>query len=272
MSDRLNEQEKKVIEQYTGFPEWKRLTYTKAHETEFIITMHYMHKFLASEAKIADVGAGGGVYTKALADEGYSVDAVEFTPEYVKHMKEEFVGNEHIRVFEGNAKDLHFLNDNEYDLVLAMGPIYSIKDFDDRKRACKEALRIAKPGAPVFIAFCLQDGPLIHEIFMSEDPASEITGIGYNRETALVTDNTGSSRILDTIGTVDELTDAVCQENGAEKVCRFAQDGLSQIISKNVNSMSEKSYAEWIQYLIATAERADLMGFSDHIVQVLRKI
>ena len=272
MSDRLNEQEKKVIEQYTGFPEWKRLTYTKAHETEFIITMHYMHKFLASEAKIADVGAGGGVYTKALADEGYSVDAVEFTPEYVKHMKEEFAGNEHIRVFEGNAKDLHFLNDNEYDLVLAMGPIYSIKAFDDRKRACKEALRIAKPGAPVFIAFCLQDGPLIHEIFMSEDPASEITGIGYNRETALVTDNTGSSRILDTIGTVDELTDAVCQENGAEKVCRFAQDGLSQIISKNVNSMSEKSYAEWIQYLIATAERADLMGFSDHIVQVLRKI
>lgn len=272
MSDKLNEQEKKVIEQYTGFPEWKRLTYTKAHETEFIITMHYMHKFLAPEARIADVGAGGGVYTKALADEGYSVDAVEFTPEYVKHMKEEFAGNEHIRVFEGNAKDLHFLNDNEYDLVLAMGPIYSIKDFDDRKRACKEALRIAKPGAPVFIAFCLQDGPLIHEIFMSEDPASEITGIGYDRETALVTDNTGSSRILDTIGTVDELIEAVCQENGAEKVCRFAQDGLSQIISKNVNSMSEKSYAEWIQYLIATAARADLMGFSDHIVQVLRKI
>lgn len=24
------------------------------------------------------------------------------------------------KVFEGNAKDLHFLNDNEYDLVLAM--------------------------------------------------------------------------------------------------------------------------------------------------------
>ncbi len=271
MRDELNEQEKKVIEQYTGFPEWKRLTYTKAHETEFIITMHYLHKFLISDGKIADIGAGGGVYTKALADEGYNVDAVELTPEYVNHMKEEFSGNDHVRVFEGNAKDLHFLNDNEYDLVLLMGPIYSIKDFDDRKRACKEALRIAKPGAPVFIAFCLQDAPLIHEIFMSEDPASEITAIGYDRETALVTDNTGSSRLLDTIGAVDELTDAVCKENTAQKVCRFAQDGLSQIINKYVNSMSEKSYSEWIQYLIATAERADLMGFSDHIVQVLKK-
>ncbi|MBR5761244.1 MAG: class I SAM-dependent methyltransferase [Lachnospiraceae bacterium] len=272
MGNELNEQEKKVIEQYAGFPEWKRLSYTKAHETEFIITMHYLHKYLTPGAKIADVGAGGGVYTKTLADEGYKVDAVELTPEYVNHMKEEFAGNGHIRVFEGNAKDLHFLNDNEYDLVLAMGPVYSMKDFEDRKRACKEALRIAKPGAPVFIAFCLQDAPLIHEIFMSDDPASEITGIGYDREKALVTDNTGSSRLLDTIGTVDELIDAVCKENGAQKVCRFAQEGISQIISKNVNSMSEKSYAEWIQYLIATAERSDLMGFSDHIVQVLRKL
>ena len=271
MCNGLNEQEKKVIEQYTGFPEGKRLTYTKAHETEFIVTMHYVHKYLIPGAKIADVGAGEGMYTKTLADEGYNVDAVELTPEYVDHMKAEFAVSEHIRVFEGNAKDLHFLNDNEYDLVLAMGPIYSIKDFDDRKRACKEALRITKPGASVFIAFCLQDAPLIHEIFMSEDPASEITGIGYDRETALVTDNTGSSRLLDTIGVVDELIDAVCKENDAQKVCRFAQDGISQIISKYVNSMSEESYREWIQYLIATAERADLMGYSDHIVQVLRK-
>ncbi|WP_029318958.1 hypothetical protein [Butyrivibrio sp. AE3004] len=70
---------------------------------------------------------------------------------------------------------------------------------------------------------------------------------------------------------IDELIEAVCKENGASKVCRFAQDGISQIISKYVNSMSEESYSEWINYLIATAERADLMGYSDHIVQVIRK-
>jgi len=106
---------------------------------------------------------------------------------------------------------------------------------------------------------------------MADDPASEITEIGYDREKAQVTDNTGSSRILDTMSAVDELMEAVCKENGATKVCRFAQDGLSQIIAKQVNSMSEKSFAEWIQYLIATAEREDLMGYSDHIVQVLKK-
>lgn len=69
----LNDQEKKVIEQYTGYPEGKRLSYSKAGETEFIVTMYYLHIFLNPGAKIADVGAGGGTYTSALADEGYSV-------------------------------------------------------------------------------------------------------------------------------------------------------------------------------------------------------
>ena len=60
MSKELTSQEKKVIEQYSGFPEGKRLSYTKANETEFIITMHYLHKYLRDGAVIADIGAGGG--------------------------------------------------------------------------------------------------------------------------------------------------------------------------------------------------------------------
>ena len=106
---------------------------------------------------------------------------------------------------------------------------------------------------------------------MNENPAAEIKTIGYDREKALVTDNTGSSRILDTIAEVDKLTDAVCAENIARRVCRFSQDGISQIMRGYVNSMSEESYAEWIQYLLATAERPEFMGFSDHVVQVFGK-
>ena len=67
------------------------------------------------------------------------------------------------------------------------------------------------------------------------------------------------------------MIDAVCNETGAKKLARFSQDGLSQIIATSVNTMSEESYAEWVQYLIATAERPNLMGFSDHIVQIIHK-
>ena len=58
MNHELTEQDQKVIAQYSGYPEGKRLSYTKAHETEFIVTMHYLHRFLTPGAKIADIGAG----------------------------------------------------------------------------------------------------------------------------------------------------------------------------------------------------------------------
>ena len=117
---------------------------------------------------------------------------------------------------------------------------------------------MARKGALIFVAFVLQDAPLIQYIFQSENPANEI---GYERDTALVTDNTGSSIQLHTIVAIDELTDKVISALPVSKGPRFTQDGLSQVIRDSVNNMSEASYNEWLQYLIATAERPDLMGY-----------
>lgn len=257
--------------QYAGAFEEGRLTYTKANETEFILTMHYIHKYLQKGAKIIDIGAGCGAYTKAISEEGYLVDAIDLHEDNVSRMKELFGDAENVNVYQGNALDLNEFPDDSYDLVLLMGPVYHLHNFQDRVTAIKEALRVAKKGAPVFVAFVLQDAPLIEYIFQSENPAEEIKEIGYIRETAQVTENTGSSIFLHTIATIDELTDKVCETLPVTKGPRFAQDGLSQVIREAVNNMSEASYNEWIQYLIATAERPDLMGYSNHVVQVFIK-
>ena len=66
------ELEELYLRQYAGAVEENRLFYTKANETEFILTKHYIHKYLKPGAKVLDVGAGCGVYTKALSDEGLS--------------------------------------------------------------------------------------------------------------------------------------------------------------------------------------------------------
>ena len=257
--------------QYAGAVEENRLFYTKANETEFIITKHYIHKYLKLGAKILDVGAGCGVYTQALADEGFHIDAIDLHPDNVSRMKELFKDRPNVNVKQGNALDLHEFSDDIYDLVLELGPIYHLESIEQRVTAIKEAARVAKKGAPIFVAFVLQDAPLIEYIFQSENPAEEIKEIGYERDTALVTDNTGSSIQLHTISAIDELTDKVLETLPVSKGPRFAQDGLSQIIRESVNNMSEVSYNEWIQYLKATAERPDLMGYSNHVVQIFIK-
>ncbi len=257
--------------QYAGAVEEKRLFYTKANETEFIITKHYIHKYLKPAAKILDVGAGCGAYTQALAEEGFYIDAIDLHPDNVAKMKELFKDKLNVSVQQGNALDLHDFPDNLYDLVLELGPIYHLESIEQRVKAIKEATRVAKTGAPIFVSFVLQDAPLIEYIFQSENPAEEINEIGYERDTALVTDNTGSSIQLHTIAAIDELTEKALSSLPVSKGPRFAQDGLSQVIRESVNNMSEGSYNEWIQYLKATAERPDLMGYSNHVVQIFIK-
>lgn len=57
------------------------------------------------------------------------------------------------------------------------------------------------------------------------------------------------------------------QERGSFPLMR----GMKTRIRDSVNSMSEESCEERLQYLIATAERPGLRGCSDHAVQVLEK-
>ena len=259
------------LKQYSDGIEETRLSCSKAANAEFLVTLYYISKYLHPGARVIDIGAGVGAYAKELSHKGYMVDALDLHPINVEKMKSIFKNEKNIKVFQADARDLSAFQENSYDIVLVMGPIYHLHNTEERLRAIEEAVRIAKSGAPIFVAFCLQDAPLIQYIFQSENPALEIGTIGYERETAMVTENKGSSIKLDTLDKVKELIDMACKVLSVTRGPIFSQDGLSNIIRREINKMSEESYHEWIQYLIATAERSDLMGYSNHIVQILIK-
>ena len=259
---------------YNGYArgrEIDRLFGSKADNAEFIITNKYIGRYLHEGARVIDIGAGAGAYSRHLTAQGYAVDALDLHPLHVEQLTEALKDYDSARAFQADAADLSAFPDNSYDLVLLLGPIYHLPDTEQRLAAISEALRVAKKGAPVFTAFCLQDAPLIEYIFQGEDPALFLRSIGYDRDTATVTENTGSAIIIDTIASVNELTEKACASLPAVKGIRFAQDGLSHIIRDAVNTMNDESYAEWIQYLTATAEREELIGYSNHIVQILIK-
>ena len=108
---------------YNKFHEEHRLT-TRHGQVEFRTTLHYIEEMVATGStttKIADIGAGTGRYSVELCHRGYDVTAVEL----VKHNLEILrAKHENIKTWQGDARDLHFLDDETFDITLLFGPLY----------------------------------------------------------------------------------------------------------------------------------------------------
>lgn len=124
---------------------------------EFLINWHYISRILRSEEHVVDIGAGPGKYSMELARGGCDVTLVDLTPRLVElaRGKAEQLGlTGKFRGFHtADATDLRAFEDNAFDSALLMGPMYHLQEERQRSAAVSELHRVAKPGAPVFVAF-----------------------------------------------------------------------------------------------------------------------
>ena len=133
----------KLEQYYNKFHEEHRLE-TRHGFVEFNTSMKFIHEAIKSpSAKILDIGAGTGRYSVALSREGYDVTAVEL----VKHNLEILrAKHENVKTWQGDARDLHFLDDNTFDVTLLFGPMYHLHGDENKLKALEEARR--GQGAP----------------------------------------------------------------------------------------------------------------------------
>ena len=92
--------------------------------------------------RIAEIGAGTGRYSHALAQEGYQVDAVELVEHNIGIFNQMTQEGEKVTIQQGNAKDLYFFADESYDITLLLGPMYHLYTEEDQLKALSEAIRI----------------------------------------------------------------------------------------------------------------------------------
>ena len=110
---------------------------------------------------VADIGAGTGNYSRALAERGFSLHAVE--PSSVMRLQ----ATQHPRVqwFTGYAEDIP-LPTSSVDAVIS---ILASHHFSNLEKAVKEMNRVARTGAIIFLTFDPRIGekPWIADYFPS---------------------------------------------------------------------------------------------------------
>jgi SAM-dependent methyltransferase len=121
-------------------------------QLELLRTQELVRRFLPQgDLDIADIGGGPGVHAEWLAADGHRVHLVDPVPDHVETARALEPATGSIDAQLGEASSLPFA-DASMDAVLLLGPMYHLTDERDRLAALREALRVARPGAPLFVA------------------------------------------------------------------------------------------------------------------------
>lgn len=250
---------------YSRHKEENRLS-TRHGTVEFAVSMKFIHEYLPQEQKnqcrIADIGAGTGRYSVALAREGYDVTAVELVPRNLKIIEAQ---HEHVKCWPGNALDLHFLPDNQFDMTLLFGPLYHLHAAKEKTAALKEAMRITKKGGIIMAAYLLNDYSIISYCF-AEDRICALMADGKVSADFHVQPEKDALYDYVRLEDIDALNACV----GIKRLKLFSPDGPADFIRKQLNSMSEATFQKFIQYQMQNAARPELLGAGSHLVDVLK--
>ena len=234
---------------------------------EFLTTMRYIEKYLGPGMRILEIGAATGRYSHTLARQGYPVDAVELLEHNIAQFRQNTKPNEKVRIFQGNAVDLSAFADDSYDITLLLGPMYHLFSEEEKLRALSEAIRVTKPGGVVFAAYCGNDATILQFCFlrgmlMDEPYKSLVDPVTFKAAS-------DPSELFE-LHRKEEI-EALRGHFAVTPLHYVAADGYANYMRQALADMDETLYGLYLQYHFATCERQDMVGYSNHILDIFRK-
>ena len=256
---------------YSNYDEDGRLG-IKWGQVEFLTTMRYINKYLEQNpnARVLEIGAGTGRYSRTIADMGYQVSAVELVQHNIDIFKNQITQAQNISISQGNALDLNMIADNSFDITLVLGPMYHLYTDADKGQAISEALRVNKPDGVVFVAYCISDASILEDAFKNN--LLMISDYLDKGQIDPVTFDTTSlpENIFELVRKAD--IDRLMANFKVERLHYVATDMISRFIRESITDMDDKTFDLYLRFHYAVCERPDMVGMTHHSLDIFRKV
>lgn len=248
--------------------EWRRLD---RHKVEYEISRRFITRYVKPNDKVLDLGGGPGKYSLYLSALGCDVTLADLSQTNVDYALNK--ADELGLTINGtcvDARDLSIFDDEEYDHILCMGPMYHLKEEADRVTTIRECLRKLKPGGTLFVAFVssysfvwdyLISNP---EFILNADRRAELNGIvddsnfigkGFTENFFI--------RPKDVLPFFEPFE--------LEKLHLLNCESFLYLREPELLKHSPEAVAAWLDLAEQVCEREDLLSLAEHIMYIGRK-
>ena len=267
--------EREEIERYYDArvgAEWARLD---RRPVEFEMTKRHLDDLLPPACAVVDVGSGPGRYAIYLAERGHDVSLVDLSQNSLDRAAAEAArrGVRLRALHHLSAVDMPELDDESYDAVLCLGPLYHLTDEAQRRDAITECVRLLKVGGVAFFAFVTLYAHAVARIGNGalQPRPGEMDEYQYilrrqtNRDLNLVN--------FTHAWYVDPCVVPPLMEGFGLKTERFAcLEPLGLARAEALEHLSPEERARWLEYLFQISTAPSILGASQHILYCCKKV
>jgi SAM-dependent methyltransferase len=261
--------------------EWIRLFQDGYHQLEYLVTMHFLEKYLPPKGLILDAGGGPGRYTIELAKKGYDVVLLDLSPKCLEIARREIrkagVEDKVKAIVEGSVVDLSRFEDGLFDAVLCLGPFSHLLEKLGRERAASDLVRVAREGAPLFISVINRYGVFrtvlkrlpenLTDPFHEEMFTRGVHRAHYRHPKEEKAGFTDAYFFLP-----NELRE-LFESKGVKTITMATCEGLSSNLQEATNRLYEdkQKWARWLEILLQTCTDPCIIGLGDHLLYIGKK-
>ncbi|HOX31768.1 MAG TPA: class I SAM-dependent methyltransferase [Spirochaetales bacterium] len=249
--------------------EWTRMD---RHPLEFELSKRHIERRLRPASRILDLGGGPGRYALHYASLGHRVSLIDLSPrnvEFARRRAEE-LGLRLERATAGDARSLPWLEDESFDCVLCMGPLYHLELEAERAAVIAECRRlVARDGFMVF-AFITEMAQALsllkrhpERIAAWEEELEGTIARGANSDF-----DTGftRARFVEPLG-----LRAYLEGFGLRVESVASAEGICCLREPELLSLPAEARERWIEFSFRHSERPSLLGAAHHVLCVARK-
>jgi ubiquinone/menaquinone biosynthesis C-methylase UbiE len=198
MNNRYEDAEKLLREHHSKISSIYDKIFHEESEGEFYEMDTYILELLQrwcpeSCEEILEVGCGTGYWLEYLSKiRKATLVGVDVSPEMLALAKNRFSGNPRLRLYEGDIRDMIFLENNRFDFVLCAWIFQYLVGVDDFRKGLRELKRVIKPDGIIMLGEnipptaapftdCLLEKDALGGIYHYEDEYEEMKIPVYRR-------------------------------------------------------------------------------------------